>query len=98
MLALSDHASMEGLDDPDVLELTAAEARVLVTHDVKDFAPLLREWGEAGRSHAGCILVHGLDHRAFGPTLRGLHALFRERPRAEDWRDVAVFLSRWTPA
>lgn len=93
VLALSEVRELEGLDDPDVLELATREHRILVTHDVKDFAPLLREWAEAGRSHAGCILVHGLDHRAYGRLLRGLRLMFSKRPRAEDWQDLALFLS-----
>jgi hypothetical protein len=34
----------EGLSDPEVLELTAAEGRVLVTASLRDFEPISREW------------------------------------------------------
>ncbi len=93
MRALSDEPALEGLDDLAVLQLAVREERVLVTHDVKDFAPLMRQWAEAGRSHAGCILVHSLDHRQFGRLLRGLGWLLAERPLQDDWRDVALFLT-----
>lgn len=92
-MVLSEHLEMEGATDRQVLELAASEGRLLVTFDVKDFAPLVREWAEAGRHHAGVILVHGLDHRDFGPLLRGLERLFEARPGADDWTDLAVFLT-----
>lgn len=91
--APSEEPTLEGLDDPAVLELAVAEGRILVTHDVKDFALLLRLRAEAGRSHAGCVLVHGMAHHEFGRVLPGLDRLFRDRPTQEDWQDVAVFLS-----
>ena len=56
----------EGLDDEDVLALAVADGRIFVTHKVADFPELIREWAAAGRSHAGVILVYGLDHREFG--------------------------------
>ncbi|MGH8934079.1 MAG: DUF5615 family PIN-like protein [Egibacteraceae bacterium] len=93
VLALTEERALEGLDDPLVLELAATSGRVLITHDVKDFAPLLRQWAEAGRTHAGCILVHGLDHRDFGRILRGLERHFDARPDPQDWMDLAIFLS-----
>ena len=46
-------AALEGLEDPLVLALAAEGARILFTWNSKDFAPLLREWAEAGRHHAG---------------------------------------------
>jgi len=36
------------LDDPQLLELAAGQSRILVTRNSRDFAPLLREWAEAG--------------------------------------------------
>lgn len=76
-----------------MLSLAAAEGRILVTHDIKDFPPLLREWAEAGRSHAGCILVHGIDHAHFRRPLSGLDRLFRERPGHNDWVNLALVVS-----
>ena len=53
VLALAVDPALEGLDDPLVLELAAAERRVLITRNSRDFAPLAREWAEASRHHAG---------------------------------------------
>ncbi|MFL5991131.1 MAG: hypothetical protein ACJ732_09940 [Rubrobacteraceae bacterium] len=49
----------EGLSDPEVLELTAAEGRVLVTASLRDFEPISREWALAATDtlapRTGCV-------------------------------------------
>lgn len=92
VLALSERPDLEGLADPEVLELAAAEDRILVTRNSRDFAPLLRQWAEAGRSHAGGVLIWTLRHDEFGPILEGLRRLLAERPEQSAWRDMAVAL------
>lgn len=92
VVALSERPELEGLADPDVLALAAAEERILVTRNSRDFAPLLREWAEAGRSHAGCVLIWTLKHDDFGPILEGLRRLLGERRGQSSWRDVAIAL------
>jgi predicted nuclease of predicted toxin-antitoxin system len=94
VLALSEYAAHEGLDDEEVLALATAAERVLVTHDVEDFPPILREWGAEGRSHAGVILIHGIGHREFGVVLGGLRMLLNERDTQAAWIDVCEILSR----
>lgn len=90
--ALSERADLEGLADPEVLLLAAAEERILVTRNSRDFAPLLRAWAEGGRSHAGCVLIWTLEHDDFGPILEGLRRLLAERPDQPAWRDLAIAL------
>lgn len=92
VVALSERPELEGLADPEVLALATAEGRILITRNSRDFAPLLRDWAEAGRSHAGCILVWTLRHDEFGPILRGLRHLLDEQPDRSAWVDLAVAL------
>lgn len=92
ILALAESSEYEGLDDPDVLALAASERRILVTRNSRDFAPLLREWAESRRAHAGCILVWTLRHDEFGAIVQGVERLLSERPRQQAWQDVAVAL------
>ncbi len=92
--AITEERDLEGLDDPDVLGLAAREGRILVTFNNRDFVPLLREWSEAGRPHAGCILIFGLDHSRFAQILRGLEQAFSDRPAQEDWTDITQPLWR----
>jgi hypothetical protein len=92
VLALSERPDLEGLADPEVLALASAEERILITRNGRDFAPLLRAWAEASRSHAGCVLIWTLRHDEFGPILRGLRELMTQRPDQEAWRDLSVAL------
>lgn len=92
--ALDQEPELEGLEDEDVLALATEDGRILVTHNVADFPEILREWGSGGRSHAGVILVYGIEHREFGLILRGIERWFELRPRQADWLDFAAILSR----
>ncbi|MHB2023831.1 MAG: DUF5615 family PIN-like protein [Mycobacteriales bacterium] len=90
VLSLATDPALGALDDPQVLELAAEQDRILVTRNSRDFAPLLRQWGEESRHHAGCILIWSLPHNEFAAITNGVAKLLRERPAAEQWRDVTV--------
>jgi len=75
---------------PTVMELASADERILVTRNSRDFASILREWAEGGRTHAGCILIWTLDHGAFAEIVAGVERLFAQRPEPKDWREVAL--------
>src|SRR5918997_1441108 len=92
--ALDSEVELEGLSDPEVLELAAAEGRVLVTAKVRDFEPLLREWAGEGRSHAGVILVpSSVRNEAFGVLIAGLEETIAGTAQ-EDWLDRIEWLRR----
>jgi predicted nuclease of predicted toxin-antitoxin system len=90
VLALAEDAAFEGLPDPQVLELAASEQRVLITRNSRDFAPLARQWAEAGRSHAGIIPIWTLDHSQFAEIAAGIERQLQQRPSQEQWRDLTV--------
>jgi hypothetical protein len=92
--ALDQEPELEGLGDEEVLVLAKEDGRILVTHNVADFPELLREWAEAARSHAGVILVYGIDRSEFGLILRGVDRWLEVRPRQEDWLDFAGIVDR----
>ena len=92
VLSLASDAGLGALDDPQVLELAAEQARILVTRNARDFAPLLRQWAEAERHHSGCILIWTLAHHEFGAINRGVARLLDERPDAKQWTDLTVAL------
>lgn len=93
VLALDEDETLSRLPDEEVLALAADETRIVVTYNVSDFARIGRRWAEAGRSHAGLILVTDA-HAGHGAILRGLDRLFAARPDQEDWIDAVVFLAR----
>lgn len=92
VLAIDLDPELRSLADEDILTLATQRERIVVTHNVKDFLPLARTWAEAGRHHAGCVVIQ-LRHDAYGPILRGLRAVFNSFPRQEDWRDRIQFLA-----
>jgi hypothetical protein len=92
--ALDQELALEGLDDDEVLSLASAEERILVTHNIRDFPAILREWAAAERPHAGVILVYGIDHREFDVIMRGIGRCVDVYPRPATWRDLAVVGNR----
>jgi predicted nuclease of predicted toxin-antitoxin system len=92
VLSLAADPALGALDDALVMELAAEQARILVTRNSRDFAPLLREWAEADRHHAGCILIWTLSHHEFGAIIKGVTRLLLDRPEPEQWRDLAIAL------
>lgn len=92
VLALTTRPELDALDDPAVLALAAAEQRILVTRNSREFAPLLREWAEAGRPHGGCVLTWTLGHHEVGAIVAGVRRLLAERPDQAAWQDIAVVL------
>jgi predicted nuclease of predicted toxin-antitoxin system len=90
VLALAEDVTLEGLSDPQVLELAATEGRVLITRNSRDFAPIAREWAEARRSHAGLILIWTLDHSQFAAIVSGIGRQLELWSSQELWRDLTI--------
>lgn len=92
--AADEERELDGLADEEMLTMAAGEQRVLVTFDVKDFSTIARRWAEAGRTHAGCMIVVGIDHGEFGTILDTITRAIQARPRGDDWADLTLLLSR----
>jgi predicted nuclease of predicted toxin-antitoxin system len=92
--ALEQEPALEGLDDDEVLALARDEQRILVTHNIRDFPAILREWASAQRSHAGVILVYGIDHREFELIIRGIERWLQLYPDPARWIDLAAVPDR----
>jgi predicted nuclease of predicted toxin-antitoxin system len=88
--ALDQEPALEGLDDEQVLATAAAEQRILVTHNIRDFPAIVREWAAAQRSHAGVILVYGIGHREFDVIVRGIERCSELYPDPASWADLAL--------
>lgn len=92
--ALDQELALEGLDDEEVLALAAGEQRILVTHNVRDFPAIVRDWAAAQRSHAGVILVYGIDHREFDVIVRGIERCLGLYPDPVSWQDLTLVVDR----
>jgi predicted nuclease of predicted toxin-antitoxin system len=94
VLALDEHRSLEGLDDPDVLDLATKERRILITHNVKDFPDILRDYADEGSQHAGCIILVGIQLSQFGQLIRSIEAALACAPDQQGWANRSLFVSR----
>jgi predicted nuclease of predicted toxin-antitoxin system len=92
--ALDQEPALEGLDDEEVLALASEEQRILVTHNIRDFPSIVREWAAAQRSHAGVILVYGIDHSEFDLVVRGIERWLELYAESARWIDLAAVLDR----
>jgi predicted nuclease of predicted toxin-antitoxin system len=90
VVALAEDAIYEGLSDPQVFELAASTGHILVTRNSRDFAPIAREWAEAGRSHAGLILIWTLDHSQFSKIAADIERQLGLWPSHAQWHDLTV--------
>jgi len=92
--AIDSEPELEGLSDPNVLELATAEGRILVTAKVRDFETLLRERAGENRSHAGVILVpSSVRNEAFGVLISGVEEALADTNQV-DWIDRVAWLRR----
>jgi hypothetical protein len=92
--AADEERELDGMSDEDLLALATEERRVLVTFNVADFPGIVRCWAEAGRAHAGCAIVVGIDHSEFGTIIRVVQRALDARPDPNDWRDYTCFVPR----
>jgi nucleoside-diphosphate-sugar epimerase len=95
--AADEERELDSFTDEELLSIAAAEERIFVTFDVKDFPVIARRWAEAGRVHAGCAIVVGIDHGEFGAILDTVARELAARPRHVDWTDLTLFLARTPP-
>ena len=90
VLSLATDPTLGALDDEAVLQLAAAQERILVTRNARDFAPLLREWAETDRHHFGCILIWSMKHHEFGAIVDGVTRVLAARSDPALWRDLTT--------
>ena len=68
-----------GLSDVQQLAFATTEGRALVTFNRKDFLPLVQQWQESNRTHAGLILSKELP---VPELLRNTAGIFSSRNEA----------------
>lgn len=92
--ALDSEPELEGMPDSEVMELAAAEGRVLVTANIRDFEPILRERAGEGRSHAGVILVPpSVRNESFSFLISGIEKTLASATQ-EEWKDRSEWMRR----
>ena len=85
---------LDGWDDERLLALATEEDRIMVSFNVADFARITAEWAAASRTHAGCLLIVGIDHAEFGLILRVIEHALSTRPDQEAWIEYTAWGTR----
>ena len=83
--AADEERELDGWEDEALLALATEQGRIMVTFNVKDFARITTEWAAAGKSHAGCLLIVGIDHAEFGLILRVIDHALSTRDEQAAW-------------
>jgi Domain of unknown function (DUF5615) len=89
--AADEERELDGWDDERLLALASEQGRIMVTFNVKDFARITAEWAAAGKSHAGCLLIVGIDHAEFGLILRVIDHALSTRAEQGAWIDYTAW-------
>jgi len=77
-------SSLEGVQDPDVLERAANERRILVTHDRRTMSGHFRACLESGLPSPGVLIVP--QFAPIGPVVEAI-VLIWPASEPEEWRD-----------
>lgn len=83
-----------GLADEEVLRLAAREQRIVITHDVNTFPPVLRDFAERSAPHTGAIIPMAIRPHDFDVIVRAIGTWLDRYPQQEQWRDMTVFAAR----
>ena len=84
-----------GQDDSACLQEAANQKLTLVSYDRRTIPPLLKDWAEEGRQHAGVIFVDEktISQADIGGLVHSLTLLVEEACEW-DWTDRICFLQR----
>lgn len=84
-----------GAQDAACLQEAASRRLTFVTYDRRTIPPVLKQWAEEGRSHAGVIFVDvkTISPADVGGLVRSLVEL-AEESRNWDWADRVCYLHR----
>ena len=90
-----ENGSFLGQDDSVCLREALVQKLTLVTYDRRTIPPLLKNWAEEGRPHAGVIFVDEktISQADIGGLIQSLGKLVKETCDL-DWTDRIYFLRR----
>jgi predicted nuclease of predicted toxin-antitoxin system len=83
----------KGKSDENILATAQQENLTLVTYDQKTILPVLVQWGQLERDHAGVVFLdeRSIANNNFGAQVRSLIALW-DAHHADDWLNRVDFL------
>jgi hypothetical protein len=80
-------------DDAVILGAAYPEGLTFVTYDQRTFVPLVIQWMEEGRDHAGVVFIdeRSILQEDIGGQVRALIALW-DTAHSEDWTNMVFYL------
>ena len=95
--AVKEHPELEGIDDEPLLRQARDDRRALLTNNVRDFAPLARQWAAGGEDHAGLIFTSDesmpRSRNTIGLYVERLSELLHANPDDDAFRNRVEWLS-----
>ncbi len=85
VVAISESPTLRPAPDPEVLGLAAGQDRVLVTDNIKDFAPLNVSWAAQGRTHHGILFVSSRTCPHDRSRVERIVSSLQQRVSADRW-------------
>ena len=97
VVSVTDRGDLRGVGDRELWRRAAAEARSLVTENVGDFMPLVREAAASGERHFGIVFTspRSMPRAAatIGLFVEGLERLLKDRAGEDALADQVYWLS-----
>ena len=90
----TEEANLDTASDEDQLTFAADQNRVILTFNIRDFAPLHEQWTADARPHAGIVVSQQLGSRQYGLLLARMLKLLNQMT-AEEMRSNLVHLEQF---
>ena len=96
VICVKERPELESLTDGELLAVMTTERRALLTENVGDFMPLIRQAVAAGQPHYGLIFSSATSmprsRNTIGAFVRRLDAILRARPKDDDFIGLVEWL------
>ena len=93
---VKERPELESLSDGELLAVMTTEQRALLTENVVDFMPLIRQTVAAGQRHYGLIFSSAASmprsRNTIGTFVQRLEAILRAHPQDDDFIDMVKWL------
>ena len=97
VVSVKERPELESLGDAELLAVMIAERRALLTENVADFAPLIRQMAAVGESHHGIVYSSSRSmprsRSTIGMFVDALAELVRRFPGDDDFVDRIAWLN-----